>query len=159
MTDESDFKRPTQPVTSTVDASSTNAYNFTIRTEETGTIPLDLHLSVDIIFEHAPVWLLGLDRHLLRSLYVVGFSSMTEILTHLSKLNLDVAFYNQAFVSLGIGRISTGMIPRENSDITLVSGSLRFLNEQAVTLRKKKCILITANHYNLRKLPPISETF
>ena len=83
---------------------------------------------------------------------------MTEIITHMSKLNLDVAFYNQAFVGLGLGSITTGTNLRECSDFTLVSGSLHFLNEQAVKLRQKKCIFITDHHCNPRKLPSFGQT-
>ena len=124
-----------------------------------GTLLHDISISIDLIFEKSPVWLLGLDKHFVQSLHVVGFNTMTEVIVHLGKLELDVSFFNQAFVTLGISKVTTGQSVRKTSDITLVSGSITFLNEQAIGLRKKKALYLTEDHCNLRKLPKTSLTF
>ena len=129
------------------------------RTQEEGTLLHDIAISIDLIFEKSPIWLLGLDKHFVKSLHVVGFNSMTEVVVHLGKLKLDVSFFNQALVTLGIGKVTTGQSVRKSPDITLVSGSLKFLNEQAIGLRKKKSLYVTEHHCNLRKIPKSTLTF
>ena len=134
-------------------------YRHDKRTQEEGTLLHDISILIDFIFEKTPIWLLGLDKHFVKNLNVVGFNSMTEIVVHLGKRKLDVAFYNQAFISLGIGKITTGLSVRENTDITLVLGSLHSLNEQALGLRKRKSLFVTEHHCNPRRIPKSDLSF
>ena len=41
------------------------------RTKETGLLHQNLKISIDIAFEEAPIWVLGVDKHMLTDLHIL----------------------------------------------------------------------------------------
>ena len=70
--------------------------------EESGTVSIKSITSVGLVFENAPVWILGLFPIKVDKIYIPQFLSFSDLLRHIESKGIDSQLYNK-YVSL-VGR-------------------------------------------------------
>ena len=105
-----------------------------------------------LLFENAPVWILGLYPTKIQKIYIPQFNSFSDLLQHILGKGIDAAIYNK-YVSLVGRRYFFFGKQRENVSYFLISGSTFFLNDQLNELRREKVLYISDQHKVFRRLP------
>jgi hypothetical protein len=106
-------------------------------------------------FERAPLWLLGLDKHWCKTIFILGFSSYEEFISTLKKRGVETRLFQITIMHLGLDRfvwLSESVPP---GDVTLlVSGSLPYLTDPRSTRWLPwPCILLLDEHCRRRNIP------
>ena len=126
------------------------------RQTEKGIITQKKKLSVAMVFQGNPIWLLALEPNYVEKIFMVDFSSFSQLAKYLTDKDLDFTLYN-SLVSY-LGRTSFIFKPPPKDIIHLISGDVNFLNDKASKLRIKisftaqMFIANTAEHYQPRPL-------
>ena len=126
------------------------------RQTEKGIIPRKRKLSVAMVFQGNPIWLLALEPNYVEKIFMVDFSSFSQLAKYLTDKDLDFTLYN-SLVSY-LGRTSFIFKPPPKDIIHLISGDVLFLNDKASKLRIKNSftaqmfIANTEEHYQPRHL-------
>ena len=139
---------------STSDPSSLKllGHNSFDRGEEEGIISITSLDSVVLLFENAPVWILGLYPTKIRKIYIPQFNSFSELLQHILGKGIDAAIYNK-YVSLVGRRCFIFGKQKEIFSYFLISGSTFFLNDRLSMLRHEKFLYISDQHKVFQRLP------
>ena len=126
------------------------------RQTEKGIITQKNKLSVAMVFQGNPIWLLALEPNYVEKIFMVDFSSFSQLAKYLTDKDLDFTLYN-SLVSY-LGRTSFIFKPPPKDIIHLISGDVLFLNDKASKLRIKNSftaqmfIANTEEHYQPRHL-------
>ena len=120
--------------------------------EESGTVSIKLITSVGLVFENAPVCILGLFPIKVDKIYIPQFFSSSYLLRHIESKGIDSQLYNK-YVSL-VGR-KCFIFGKNKVSVAywLILGSTQFLNDQLDTLQNKNCLYVLDHHKTLRRLP------
>ena len=119
------------------------------RQTEKGIITQKHKLSVALVFQGNPIWLLALEPHYVEKIFMVDFSSFTQLAKHLTDKELDFTLYN-SLVSY-LGRTTFIFQPPPKGIMHLISGSVNFLNEKASMLRIKNFLYSSDVHHKYRR--------
>ena len=122
------------------------------RLEERGEMSKVYPQTFCLIFETAPVWLTALRSTQVKNIYMLGYTSFSNLNCCLQQLNIDIGLYNHFITSLG--RTCFSFSPPSHHVTYLISGTIPFLNEQAKWLKNKKGIFITDQHTRFRRTLP-----
>ena len=120
--------------------------------EERGRVKHVKSLNFFLVFEHAPVWLLALTRTFVNKIYMDSCKSFSELDSQLNENNIDKSLYHNVISCIGNRRFAFDPPPVDI--ITLISGSVAFLNEKYSIFGQRKAILITDNHTRYRRKLP-----
>ena len=122
--------------------------------EERGCIRNLLPHSFYLIFERVPVWLLALPVESIKYVYLHDCSSLSSFSSLLDERKIDKRLYNSTINSIGRRRFI--FTPAPHNALTLVSGTLPFLNEKSAQIGKRKAIYIVDKHLRKRRSLPHS---
>ena len=102
------------------------------RQTERGIITQKKKLSVAMVFQGNPIWLLALEPNYVEKIFMVDFSSFSQLAKYLTDKELDFTLYNPLVSYLG--RSSFIFKPPPKDIIYLISGDVIFLNDKASKL-------------------------
>ena len=71
------------------------------RQTEKGIIPRKRKLSVAMVFQGNPIWLLALEPNYVEKIFMVDFCSFSQLAKHLTDKELDFTLYNSLVSYLG----------------------------------------------------------
>ena len=111
-----------------------------IRDTERGIIMKRKRLSIAVVFQNGPIWLLGLMHNDINKIYVNAFKSFSDFANHLTDKQLDVTLYNSLVSYLGRGSFVLSPLPTHV--LYLISGDVKFLYEKATQPRIKIPLLL-----------------
>ena len=114
------------------------------RVEERGQIKKGCCLSFFVVFEHTPVWLSALSPTFTCKIYIDTCQSFSELNSLLIENKIEISLYQRIIACIGPTCFVFDTPPQDV--ITLVSGSIAFLNEKYSVFRKRKAIFITETH-------------
>ena len=106
----------------------------TRKTEE-GIISQSKTISIAMIFQGNPIWLLALEPIYVDKIFMVEFHSFSQLAKYLTDKELDFTLYNSLVSYLGRSSFIFESPPKDTS--YLISGSVKFLNDKASKLRIK----------------------
>ena len=124
------------------------------RQTEKGIITQKKQLSVAMVFQGNPIWLLALEPNYVEKIFMVDFSSFSQLAKYLTDKDLDFTLYN-SLVSY-LGRTSFIFKPPPKDIIHLISGDVIFLNDKASKLRIKNFLYCSDVHRKYRRTSPTS---
>ena len=94
------------------------------RKTERGIISHNNKLSIAMIFQGNPIWLLALEPNYVKKIFMVDFESFSQLAKHLTDKELDFTLYN-SLVSY-LGRISFIFKSPPKNTLYLISGDIPF---------------------------------
>ena len=125
------------------------------RVEETGRINLLSLGTVIIRFERYPVWLLFISTEMVEFIIIDQFRSFSELDAYIKNNNIDSQLYTSLVLHLGLSKFKFGPTDVNEAKVCLVSGSIRYLNDQSRSLRNRRFVFLTETHTTCRRLPSI----
>ena len=108
-----------------------------------------------VLFEGLPMWLFGLTNLKCKHIYLPAIHSFTHLLESLETLQVDLQLFNNLIQHIGRRKFKF-CAPEDKHTLHLVSGSLKFLNDQYGTLQNKIYIMILGEHKTYRKIPSLN---
>ena len=115
------------------------------RKTEQGIIAQNKKLSIAMVFQGNPIWLLALEPNYIDKIFMVDFASFSKLATHLTDNELDFTLYNSLVSYLGRSSFIFQSPPK--NIVHLISGDVNFLNDKAAMLRIKKFLYCSDNHH------------
>ena len=125
------------------------------RQTEKGIITPQHKLSVALVFQGNPIWLLALEPNYVEKIFMVDFGSFCQLAKHLTDKELDFTLYNSLVSYLGRSSFSFKSPPEDV--LHLISGNVNFLNEKASKHRIKRFLYCSDVHHKYRQALPHSK--
>ena len=120
---------------------------------ETGLLKRFKSTSFHLYFEKAPVWLMSLEPYFVETIYFDQYASFSELRRYIVQLDgvyVDLlSRFDTSIFKFNANRVSAC----QSSSLTLVSGSLTFLQTVLPRVNNSKMVYILDEHCKIRKIP------